>query len=570
MVKSKKDIIRLLEEIALYMELKGENAFKISAFRKAAQSIELDDRSLSEMDDITKLSGIGKTTGSIITHFLATGESPELDTLKKEVPAGLVPLLDVQGLGGKKIARLYQELGITDKESLLVAAEEGKITALAGFGQKSVDKMVEGVKALGDRPERYPIKEVLPVAKQVAQFLNGIAEIETYQEAGSLRRLRETIKDLDFVIATTEIEKVREKLLSFELIDEVIGAGDTKVSAELDAGIKISIDFRLVEPKFFATTLHHFTGSKEHNIKMRQIAKARSEKISEYGVEDNSGENLVFESETAFFKHFDLPFIPPEVRRDGTEVSRIAKENSFVQLADIRGDLHMHTTWSDGAYSIAEMVQACIQKGYEYMVITDHGKFLRVANGLNEERLKKQMEEIQKAASQYPEIDIYHGVEMDILTDATLDFSDEILSELDFVIASIHSGFSGSEKEIMQRLSVAVENPYVRLIAHPTGRVIGRRNPYLVNMEELVKMAQGAKTALELNANPERLDLNAEHLQLAKENHVKIAINTDAHDTRHLDFMELGVRAATKGWLSKEDIINTMSKEAFKQFLQKK
>ncbi len=567
--KSKKDVIRLLEEIALYMELKGENAFKTSAFRKAAQSIELDDRSLNEIDDITKLSGIGKTTGSIITHFLATGESPELEALKKEVPAGLVPLLDVQGLGGKKIARLYHELGVTDKVSLLEAAEKGQIAALSGFGQKSVDKMVEGVKALGDRPERYPIKEVLPVAKQVAEFLKGITEIETYQEAGSLRRLRETIKDLDFVIATKEIEKVREKLLSFELIDEVIGAGDTKVSAELDAGIKISIDFRLVEPKFFATTLHHFTGSKEHNIKMRQIAKEKSEKISEYGVM-KSDENLVFESEAAFFKHFGLPFIPPEVRRDGTEVGRIVKEHSFVQLADIRGDLHMHSTWSDGAHSISEMIEACIQKGYEYMVITDHGKFLRVANGLNEERLKKQTEEIRKIAVKYPEIDIYHGVEMDILTDATLDFSDETLSELDFVIASIHSGFSGSEKEIMKRLTVAVENPYVRLIAHPTGRVIGRRNPYLVNMEELVKLAQGTGTALELNANPERLDLNAEHLQLAKENHVKIAINTDAHDIRHLDFMELGVRAATKGWLAKEDVINTMTKEAFKQFLHKK
>ncbi|WP_185394982.1 DNA polymerase/3'-5' exonuclease PolX [Listeria fleischmannii] len=569
-VKSKKDVIRLLEEIALYMELKGENTFKISAFRKAAQSIELDDRSLNEMEDITKLPGIGKTTGGIITQFLETGESKELESLKKEVPAGLVPLLDVQGLGGKKIARLYHELGVTDKDSLLSAAEEGKISALSGFGQKSVDKMVEGVKALGERPERYPIQAVLPIASQVADFLDGIPEIDEYQEAGSLRRLRETIKDLDFVIASKDIKTVREKLLTFPLIDEVTGAGDTKISAELDAGIKISVDFRMVEPQFFATTLHHFTGSKDHNIKMRQIAKERSEKISEYGVLDSADKNHVFKSETAFYKHFDLPFIPPEVRRDGTEIARIKEDSSFVELSDIRGDLHMHTTWSDGAYSISEMIEACIQKGYSYMVITDHGQFLRVANGLNEERLDKQQEEIRKVAANYPEIDVYHGVEMDILTDAALDFSDEVLQKLDFVIASIHSGFSGSEKEIMKRLETAVHNPYVRLIAHPTGRVIGRRNPYLVNMDELVKMAQDTNTALELNANPERLDLNAEHLQLAKENHVKIAINTDAHDTRHLDFMKLGVRAATKGWLSKEDILNTMSREAFKQFLQKK
>lgn len=567
---SKKEVIRLLEEIALYMELKGENSFKTSAFRKAAQSLETDNRSLSEIEDIRTLPGIGKATGDIIEEYIETGKSADLEALKKEVPSGLVPLLEVEGLGGKKLARLYQELGVIDQASLLEAARDGKIEALKGFGKKSVEKIVEGVKALGTRPDRYPFPKVFPVAEEIESFLKTIRAIKRFHRAGSLRRMRETLKDLDYVLETTEPDKVKQALLQHPKMTETIGAGDTKVSVELDIGIKISVDFRLVEPKSYATTLHHFTGSKEHNIKMRQLAKKRDQKISEYGVEEENGTMHHFQTETEFFRFFDLPFIPPEVRVDGTEVERITEETRFLSLDDIRGDLHMHTTWSDGAYSIEEMIQANIQKGYDYMVITDHGKFLRVANGLNEERLQKQQAEIRRIAEKYPEIDVYSGVEMDILTDATLDFSDETLQNLDFVIASIHSGFSQTEEEIMARLKRAAENPYVRLIAHPTGRVIGRREPYAVNVPELIRLASETGTALELNANPERLDLKAEHLEMATKAGVKIAINTDAHDTKHLDFMELGVRAGIKGWLTKADVLNASSKEAFRAFIEKK
>lgn len=570
MAASKKEVIRLLEKIALYMELKGENSFKTSAFRKAAQSLEIDDRSLSEIDDIRSLPGIGKATGDIIEEYLKTGKSPELEALKAEVPSGLIPLLEVEGLGGKKLARLYQELGVTDQASLLEAAESGQIEALKGFGKKSVEKMVEGVKALGTRPDRYPFPKVFPVAEEIEAFLETIPEIKRFHRAGSMRRMRETLKDLDYVLETTEPDQVKQALLRHPKITEVIGAGETKVSVQLSIGITISVDFRLVTPESYATTLHHFTGSKEHNIKMRQLAKKREQKISEYGVEEENGDVHHFQTETEFFRFFDLPFIPPEVRVDGTEVERITEEMRFLSLEDIRGDLHMHTTWSDGAYSIEEMIQANIQKGYDYMVITDHGKFLRVANGLNEERLQKQQAEIRRIAEKYPEIDVYSGVEMDILTDGTLDFSDETLEQLDFVIASIHSGFNQSEQEIMARLKTAAENPHVRLIAHPTGRVIGRREPYAVNVSELIRLASETGTALELNANPERLDLKAEHLEMATKAGVKIAINTDAHDTRHLDFMELGVRAGIKGWLTKTDVLNTLSKEAFRQFIEKK
>lgn len=570
MAATKKEVIQLLEKIAVYMELKGENPFKISAFRKAAQSLEMDDRSLSEIDEFTKLPGIGERTGEIITTFVETGESPELEQLQGEVPKGLIPLLDVQGLGGKKLSRLYKELGITDKDSLLKEAENGKIAALKGFGQKSVDKMVEAVREIGTRPERYPIYDALKIADQIEAYLDTIPAIETYSEAGSLRRLRETVKDLDFVIGTTDVEKVKTALLEFPLIQEVTNDGNTKVSVELKDEIEIAVDFRLVSPEDFPTTLHHFTGSKDHNIKMRQLAKEQDEKISEYGVENKAGKNLHFKNESAFYDHFGLPYLPPEVRKDGQEIERIKKQSTFIEEKDIRGDLHMHTTWSDGAYSLPEMIEACIAKKYEYMVITDHGGFLKVANGLEKERLLDQVQKITTLKKEYPEIDIYAGVEMDILPDGTLDFEDDVLKELDFVIASIHSSFSQTEAQIMKRLETACKNPYVRLIAHPTGRIIGKRPGYQVNMEKLIQLAAETGTALELNANPQRLDLAAAHLEAAKAAGVKIAINTDAHDKKHLDFMKIGVRAAKKGWLEQGDILNSMTKQAFRQFIQNK
>lgn len=570
MATTKKEVIQLLEKIAVYMELKGENPFKISAFRKAAQSLEMDDRSLSEIDEFTKLPGIGERTGEIITTFVETGESPELEQLQKEVPKGLIPLLDVQGLGGKKLSRLYKELGITDKDSLLKEAENGKIAALKGFGQKSVDKMVEAVPEIGTRPERYPIYDALKIADQIEAYLDTIPAIETYSEAGSLRRLRETVKDLDFVIGTTDVEKVKTALLEFPLIQEVTNDGNTKVSVELKDEIEIAVDFRLVSPEDFPTTLHHFTGSKDHNIKMRQLAKEQDEKISEYGVENKAGKNLHFKNESAFYDHFSLPYLPPEVRKDGQEIERIKRQSTFIEEKDIRGDLHMHTTWSDGAYSLPEMIEACIAKKYEYMVITDHGGFLKVANGLEKERLLDQVQKITTLKKEYPEIDIYAGVEMDILPDGTLDFEDDVLKELDFVIASIHSSFSQTEAQIMKRLETACKNPYVRLIAHPTGRIIGKRPGYQVNMEKLIQLAAETGTALELNANPQRLDLAAAHLEAAKAAGVKIAINTDAHDKKHLDFMKIGVRAAKKGWLEQGDILNSMTKQAFRQFIQNK
>ncbi|UOY94251.1 DNA polymerase/3'-5' exonuclease PolX [Ectobacillus sp. JY-23] len=570
MFTNKKEVIGLLETIALYMELKGENPFKIAAFRKAAAALENDERSLSAIEDFTKISGIGKGTAAVIVEFMESGASATLNELKEEVPAGLVPLLKLPGLGGKKLAKLYKELGVVDIATLKAACEAQKVQELAGFGKKTEEKILEAIAQFGARPERLPIAFVLPIAEEIERKLSEMPEIQRFSRAGSLRRVRETVKDLDFIIATEAPETVRDYLLQLNHIVEVIASGDTKVSVRLQYEYDISVDFRLVQPKEFITTLHHFTGSKDHNVRMRQIAKAKDEKISEYGVENlHTGEVLTFESEEAFFAHFGLPFIPPEVREDGKEIERIQDYNDLVELEDVKGDLHMHTTWSDGAFSVEEMVQACLARGYRYMAITDHSQYLKVANGLTRERLQEQGEEIRRINEKYPDITIFRGVEMDILPDGTLDFDDEVLQELDFVIGAIHSSFSQDRETIMKRLRAAVENAHVTMIAHPTGRLIGRREGYDVDTEMLIQLAKETDTVLELNANPQRLDLSAELLWKAQEAGVKIAINTDAHTLDMLEDLKIGVAAAKKGWIRKDTVINTWDTEKLMTFLRR-
>lgn len=569
---NKKQIVRYLETIAIYMELKGENTFKISAFRKAAVALENDDRSMEQIEDVTKLPGIGKGTASVIQELLAEGKSSVLEELQKEVPEGLIPLLKLPGLGGKKIAKLYQELNVVDIHTLKEACEQEKVQALAGFGKKTEEKILVAIEEVGKRPERLPIAFMMMIAEDIEKQVANMTHIEQFERAGSLRRYRETIKDLDYIIATNDPEKVREQLVLMERVSEIISNGETKVSIVLKYDYDVSVDFRLVELKSFATTLHHFTGSKDHNVRMRQLAKERGEKISEYGVEvTETGEVLHFDSEEAFFQHFQLPFIPPEIREDGTEVdyALVNGQLPLIRLDDIKGDLHMHTTWSDGAYTLEEMVNACRAKGYQYMAITDHSRYLKVANGLTPERLREQREQIKILNEKYDDITILAGVEMDILPDATLDYADELLEEMDIVIASIHSSFSQNREKIMERLKIALESFHVDIIAHPTGRIIGQRAGYDVDIEMLIQLAKETNTALELNANPHRLDLTSHHVKLAQDNDVKIVINTDAHSLEMLEDMPLGVATARKGWIKKESVINTWDIEQLKKFLNR-
>jgi DNA polymerase (family 10) len=566
----KKDVIRLLEKIAVLMELKGDNPFKISAFRKAANALETDDRSLSLIEDFTTITGIGKGTSAVIKEFVESGRSEVLEQLQQEVPAGLLPLLKLPGLGGKKIAKLYKELHIDSVETLKQACQENKIQGLAGFGKKSEEKILAAIEEMGNRPERLPLSFMLPIAEEIEMYLAKCSGIEKFSRAGSLRRMKETIKDLDFIISTNEPAAVRDQLLKIENLSDVIANGDTKVSVQLQYDYEVSVDFRLVKPEEFATTLHHFTGSKEHNVRMRQLAKERGEKISEYGVENNeTNEIKTFETEAEFYKYFSLPHFPPEIREDGSEVDLYKKEMKLIRLDDIKGDLHMHSTWSDGAFTIREMVEACREKGYRYIAITDHSQYLKVANGLTPERLRAQRLEINALNEEYDDITILAGVEMDILPDASLDYDDELLAEMDLVIASIHSSFSGSREVIMKRLKTALENHHVDIIAHPTGRLIGKRKGYDVDVEMLIQLAKETDTALELNANPNRLDLSAEHIRKAQAAGVKLVINTDAHNKEMLEHMTIGVSTAKKGWIECDNVINTWDIDQLRTFLNR-
>ena len=566
---NKKIIIRTLEKIALYMELQAENPFKVSAFRKAAAALESDERSLSEIEDFTAIKGIGKGTAAVILELAETGESSVLKELEALVPKGLIPLMKLPGLGGKKLAKLYQELNVVDVESLRVACETGKVRELSGFAAKTEEKILKELENFGSRAERLPVGQLEPVVLEINALLESIPEVQKFSVAGSFRRVAETSKDVDFIIATKQVEIVRDAILSRLAILETIAAGDTKVSVILDRDEPVSVDFRMVKLEEYATALHHFTGSKDHNVRMRQLAKSMGKKISEYGVEQEDGTVETFESEEAFFAHFNLPFIPPSVRESGKELDRLEELQQLVQLEDIVSDLHMHTTWSDGAHSVAEMGAALIARGYSYAVITDHSQYLKVANGLTPERLEQQKRDIYAFNEAHPNFRLYRGTEMDILPDGTLDFENAVLKELDFVIASIHSSFTQSQDKIMTRLKTAIENPYVHMIAHPTGRIVGQRGGYDPDVPQLIEWAAEHGKILELNANPYRLDLCVEHLQLAMEKNVLIAINTDAHAIDQLRFMEIGTKYAQKAWLKKELIVNTWSKEQFEAFITK-
>lgn len=562
---NKKVIIQTLEKIALYMELLGENHFKVGAFRKAANVLEQDSRSLTEMDDILSLKGIGKGTGAVIEDLLEKGESDLLLELQETVPAGMIPLLEIPGLGGKRIAKLHEELGIDSVESLKTACETNEVSKLPGFGKKTEEKLLSEIQQLSERKTSFPLWQMVGLVEQVEPILDEIEEISKYSAAGSYRRTKEQSSDMDFILVTDTPASVRENLLKLLPVKETIAAGDAKLSVTLELDDLIDVDFRFVTDAQYASALHHFTGSKDHNVKMRQLAKSRGEKISEYGVEQEDGTVLTFESEEDFFAHFDLPFIPPNLRQNGREIDRIKELDGLVTLSDIRGDFHMHTTASDGGYSIREMADACRARGYSHMVITDHSHYLKVANGLTPERLLSQLKEIREINEEYTDIEIFSGTEMDILPDGSLDFDDEVLAQLDFVIASIHSSFNQSQEQIMERLHSAMKNPHVDMIAHPTGRIIGKREGYNPDVPQLIKWAAQYGKLLELNASPYRLDLDKEYLEMAQEAGVSISINTDAHATEQLEIMSIGVAYAQKAWLKKDTVVNTWSLDRFKR-----
>lgn len=566
-------IAHKMVEIADYLEIKGENSFKVSAYRRAAQTVENLTESVERVPSLDSLQGVGKGTASVIREIIETGTASVLEELKREIPEGLLRFLHLPGLGPKSAGRLYRELGIDSLEKLYQAAQNRQIRSLSGFGAKKEERIMEGIKQSQTQPDRIPIAVARSAALDIEKEVRQHSAVRNMGVAGSLRRMNETVKDLDFIIATENPEAVSDALVSLAFVSRVINHGTTKVTVEVEGRYPIQVDFRLVSEEAFASAMHHFTGSRDHNVKMRHRAKKQGRRISEYGVEDvESGEVIQAESESAFFEQFGMDYIPPEIREGKEEIERAENGTlpTLITENDICGDVHMHSTWSDGRNTVEEMAEAARKKGYEYIAITDHSQSLRVAGGLTAEQLRKQNEEIRRLNETWEDFTVLSGIEMDILTHGEPDYPDDVLRELDFVIGSIHRGFKKDADVMTQRLCKAMEHPYIDLIAHPTGRLIGRREPYPLHMETLWQKANETGTAMELNANPNRLDLKASYLRQAVDEYdIQVMINTDAHSVSDLDLMEMGIGTARRGWLKPKQVLNTLPLKEFRRRLKR-
>lgn len=567
-----RDIAAVLRRIADLLDIEGDNPFRANAYRRAAQAIETCRQPVAELADVTALPGVGKGVAAVVDELLATGRSTLLEELEAKIPSGLLALLRVPGLGPKKIGVLYRELGITSLADLEKALNEQRVRALPGFGAKTEQNLRQALRAATQRPERLPLAYVLPVAEAIEQHLASLEAVARFSRAGSLRRWKETVKDLDFVVATALPEEVADALAAMPGVARVIAKGPTKVSVELDLTWPVTVDFRLVPPEAFASALHHFTGSAEHHVRLRQRAKAKGLRLSEYGAEEgSSGRHIAFASEEALYAALDLPYIPPELREgeDEIEAAEAGRLPRLIAEADVRGDLHLHTTWSDGGNTIEEMAEAARRRGYAYIAVTDHSQSLKIAGGLSPKELAAQREAIADLNKRWDDFAVLTGVEMDILPDGRLDYPDDVLKELDVVIGSIHQRFRQDADTLTKRIIGAIENTHVDIIAHPTGRLIARRDPYPLNLDTVFEAARETGTALELNSNPNRLDLKPEHLRRAKALGVPIAIGSDAHSVAELDNIRAGVGTARRGWLEKTDVLNTRPLDALLAYLRR-
>jgi len=568
------EIAWVFYEIADLLEIKEDNPFKPRAYRKAARTIAKWGQPLATMSEarIRAIPGVGEALAAKILELLKTGKCEYHQKLRADVPLGLLEVLAIPGLGAKTARTLYQHLGITTIDELEAAAKARKIRTLPGLGNKTELAILRGIDMLRAGAGEAPIGVATAVGQDLAEFLAALPEVEHVSIAGSTRRMKEMIGDIDLVAAAAQPEAVTGIFVKHPTVKEVLAHGETKVSAVTWLGIQV--DLRVVHPGEFWSALHHFTGSKEHNVRLRGMAKDLGLKINEYGIfPDGQEESLPVNSEEDVYKILGLPYIPPEIREDLGEIEAAMQGvlPGLVTLKDIRGDLHLHSKCSDGVGSIEEIIEAARSRGYEYIAITDHSQSLAIAGGLKEERLREQHDYIVKLNKGLEGFRVLRGIEVDILADGRLDYRDEILADMDIVIASVHSGFRQSREEMTARIVSAIQNPHVDILAHPTGRLLGRRDAYQVDLEKIFEAAAKYETVLEINASPDRLDLNAENARKASKDYdLKIAINTDAHHVSKLDDMYFGVGTARRGWLEKKDVINTYTVEELGKVFGKK
>ncbi len=570
---SNEDIAELFEKLGVLLEMKGDSVFKVRAYQRAARTISHLSfplaQAVEEGTDLKKIPGIGKAISGKVHELLQTGQVSTYEKLVTELPDGVLTLMDVPGIGPKTALLITQELGVSTIEEVERAVQEGKMAALPRIGRKAADNIQRHIQSSRTKDERTPIGQALTLAEEIADNLRQLCpHISSLFPAGSLRRWEETIGDIDLVGTSTHPEKTGDALVSLDGVREVLVHGPKKTSVVMEPGVQV--DLRLGEPDSFGALLQYFTGSKQHNIRLRDYANRMGLSINEYGVTDlDTGDTEQFADEIAFYSRLGLPYIPPELRAGMWELDA-AQENSLpslVQESDLRGDLHLHSDWSDGRDPIESMVSAVAAQGYEYMALTDHSSGRGIANGLSNERLVDQINLLRSLQAQYP-VTILCGSEVDIRADGTLDYPDELLEKLDVVVASVHSAMGQDSRTMTQRIIKAMRHPAVTIIGHLSTRLLGRRQPTEFDLEELLQEARATGTALEINSSPERLDLKDTHAYRARELGVPLAISTDSHHFADLDQRRFGVAVARRAWCEPKDILNTLPLAQFLKYIR--
>ncbi len=558
-----KQIADFFDKVADLLEIQGDNPFRIRSYRNASRVLgDLPD-SLTEMvksgQNLEEIPGIGSGISKKIVEIVETGKLKFLEEQMAKVPSGLPELLRIEGLGPKKVKLFYDKLGIASLDKLEEAAKAGKLRELEGMGAKSEEKILKGIQNVRRGLGRFKLDVAFSYAEALVEYLKRVKGVKQLEPAGSLRRRCETVGDLDILAICDKNSPVMDKFTTYDDVEEVIAKGETKSSVRLKCGMQV--DVRVLEKGSFGAGLQYFSGSKAHNIALRSRANDRGLKLSEYGVfEISTDKRVAGKDEKEVYGVLDLPLIPPELREDRGEIEAAEKGKlpKLIELSDMRGDLQTHTTASDGRSTILEMAQAAKGLGYEYIAVTDHSKAVRIANGLDEKRLAAHLKEIDKVNAKLSGFRLLKGVEVDVLGDGSLDLSDNILKECEVVIASVHSRFGMEEKEMTERIIRALKNPHVNFLGHPTGRLILERQPYKVDLKQVIRAAVDNNVCLEINAHPDRLDLRDVDARMAKEMGARISISTDAHAAVQLEMMKYGVFTARRAWLETKDVINTL------------
>ncbi len=568
---------RIFSEIADMLELSDENPFRVRAYRRAAMVVEGHPSDISKMskEELKKIPGIGEDLASKLMEIVQTGTCKAYETAREKIPEGLSLLLTVPGLGPKTARAIYEKFRIKDIAELEKLAAEHRLKgAIPKIKEKTEQNILRGIGLAKMGTDRKPIGKVLPVALELINALRARAPVKQLEIAGSLRRWKETIGDIDILATSKDPGKVMDVFTGLSKIRQVIAKGDTKSTVILTEGVQA--DLRVVEEGAFGAALCYFTGSKEHNIRLREMGVKKGLKINEYGIFDKKGKRIGGEKEVDVYQALGLPLVPPELREDSGEIEAALKGElpNLVRIEDIKGDLHVHTKQSDGNYSIDDIVQAAMKRGWSYVAITDHSKGLGIARGLDEERLLDEIRQIdainRKLDKTKTAFRVLKGVEVDIRSERALDFPDDILSKLDVVNASVHSGFRQTKEKITGRIIAAMENPFVTTLSHPTGRLLGERDAYQVDMEAVLRTALETGTALEINSFPSRLDLNDTTARRAGDMGIPIVINTDAHILDHFSYMSYGVAIARRAWLEPKNIANTLNVKELLELLHKK